>query len=248
LLHRRVGDLLDYVLDPGLRPQRLLMPSSPAARTLWRNRVTDPRSAEAIDAVVPLAPRAAVFVADTMAAIAVVLLVATRTAIGIWAWHLTPLTARSRAGWFAFGVVRIVLFRETWWSGAGSSSRRCPAACVAFLRRAVRWSRERGTPSRACSAPTATSHAWAAATCTELGIARHYTRPRRPQISGKAKALVKTLLPNEPDASPPEKRPPRTGAPRLSPLVQPPPTRTARSAAGRPSAASQALVTAWASE
>ena len=37
------------------------------------------------------------------------------------------------------------------------------------------------------------SHAWAAA-CAELGIARRYTRPRRPQTNGKAEALVKTLL------------------------------------------------------
>jgi len=31
-------------------------------------------------------------------------------------------------------------------------------------------------------------------TCTELGIERRYTRPRRPQTNGKAEALVKTLL------------------------------------------------------
>jgi transposase InsO family protein len=37
------------------------------------------------------------------------------------------------------------------------------------------------------------SHAWAAA-CAQVGVARRYTRPRRPQTNGKAEALVKILL------------------------------------------------------
>ena len=36
------------------------------------------------------------------------------------------------------------------------------------------------------------SHLWRT-TCAEHGIARRYTRPRRPQTNGKAEALIKTL-------------------------------------------------------
>ena len=71
-----------------------------------------------------------------------------------------------------------------------------PADCVAFLRRAVAWYGEHGiTVERVLSdnGNGYRSHAWAA-TCAELGIARRYTRPRRPQTNGKAEALVKTLL------------------------------------------------------
>ena len=71
-----------------------------------------------------------------------------------------------------------------------------PADCVAFLRRAIDWYAQRGiTVERVLSdnGNGYRSHAWAAA-CAELGIARRYTRPRRPQTNGKAEALVKTLL------------------------------------------------------
>ena len=71
-----------------------------------------------------------------------------------------------------------------------------PGDCVAFLRRALSWYRERGiTVERVLSdnGNGYRSHAWAAA-CAELGVARRYTRPRRPQTNGKAEALVKTLL------------------------------------------------------
>ncbi len=72
-----------------------------------------------------------------------------------------------------------------------------PADCVAFLRRAVAWyarARDHGRARASATTATATARiAWAAA-CAELGIARRYTRPRRPQTNGKAEALVKTLL------------------------------------------------------
>lgn len=70
------------------------------------------------------------------------------------------------------------------------------ADCVAFLRRAVSWYREQGIEVERVLSDNGNgyrSHDWANA-CTELGIARRYTRPRRPQTNGKAEALVKTLL------------------------------------------------------
>ena len=53
-----------------------------------------------------------------------------------------------------------------------------------------------GSRSSASSPTTATATAPTpgATTCADLGIARRYTRPRRPQTNGKAEALVKTLL------------------------------------------------------
>ena len=71
-----------------------------------------------------------------------------------------------------------------------------PPDCVAFLGRAVGWYRERGIAVERVLSDNGNgyrSHAWAAA-CAGLGVARRYTRPRRPQTNGKAEALVKTLL------------------------------------------------------
>ena len=71
-----------------------------------------------------------------------------------------------------------------------------PADCVAFFGRAVAWYAERGiTVERVLSdnGNGYRSFAWRDA-CTQLGIQRRYTRPRRPQTNGKAEALVKTLL------------------------------------------------------
>lgn len=71
-----------------------------------------------------------------------------------------------------------------------------PAACSAFLRRAVDWYREHGITVERVLTDNGNgyrSHAWTAA-CAELGVTRRYTRPRRPQTNGKAEALVKTLL------------------------------------------------------
>ncbi len=71
-----------------------------------------------------------------------------------------------------------------------------PGDCVAFLGRAARWYADRGISIEGVLSDNGNgyrSHAWAAA-CAELGIARRYTRPRRPQTNGKAEALVKTLL------------------------------------------------------
>lgn len=71
-----------------------------------------------------------------------------------------------------------------------------PADCVAFLRRANAWYAEHGVIVERVLSDNGNgyrSFAWRDA-CTELGIQRRYTRPRRPQTNGKAEALVKTLL------------------------------------------------------
>jgi transposase InsO family protein len=71
-----------------------------------------------------------------------------------------------------------------------------PPDCVAFLRRAVAWYAEREISVERVLTDNGNgyrSFAWRDA-CTQLGIQRRYTRPRRPQTNGKAEALVKTLL------------------------------------------------------
>jgi transposase InsO family protein len=71
-----------------------------------------------------------------------------------------------------------------------------PAACTAFLRRAVAWYREHGVIVERVLTDNGNgyrSFAWRD-TCSELAIQCRYTRPRRPQTNGKAEALVKTLL------------------------------------------------------
>jgi preprotein translocase subunit SecY len=85
----------------------------------WRNRRTDPGVPEVDDVVLPLAARIGFLVAGTgQLMIAVFLVTLPNTGIDIWPWPLTPLTARSTAGWFAFGLAGIMLARETRWSAA----------------------------------------------------------------------------------------------------------------------------------
>lgn len=70
-----------------------------------------------------------------------------------------------------------------------------PSDCAAFLHRAVSWYREQGIVVERVLSDNGNgyrSFAWRDA-CAELGVARRYTRPRRPQTNGKAEALVKTL-------------------------------------------------------
>jgi transposase InsO family protein len=70
-----------------------------------------------------------------------------------------------------------------------------PAACAAFLRRAVHWFAEHAIAVERVLSDNGNgyrSFAWRD-TCLQLGIQRRYTRPRRPQTNGKAEALIKTL-------------------------------------------------------
>jgi len=85
----------------------------------WRNRTTDPGAPETDDVVFPHAVRTGFLVAGLgQLVIALFLVLFPNAAIDIWPWPLTPLTARSTAGWFAFGLVGIMLVRETRWSAA----------------------------------------------------------------------------------------------------------------------------------
>jgi hypothetical protein len=85
----------------------------------WRNRTTDPGTPEADDVVFPRPARIAFLVAGLAQLVIVLFLILfPSAAIDIWPWPLTPLTARSTAGWFAFGLVGVMLARETRWSAA----------------------------------------------------------------------------------------------------------------------------------
>jgi transposase InsO family protein len=71
-----------------------------------------------------------------------------------------------------------------------------PADCVRFLRRTINWYADHGITIERVISDNGNgyrSFAWRDA-CSQLGIQRRYTRPRRPQTNGKAEALVKTLL------------------------------------------------------
>lgn len=70
------------------------------------------------------------------------------------------------------------------------------ATCAAFLRHAHAWFAHRGVAVER----VLTDNAWACrkdtwrAVCTELGIARRFTRPWRPQTNGKVERFHRTLL------------------------------------------------------
>lgn len=85
----------------------------------WRNQQTDDRQPEPSDAVVPASVRTAarVFAAGAFIG-AAVFFVSPSTAIDIWPWDLTPLTARVLASFTAqVGVGALVLSLDQRWSG-----------------------------------------------------------------------------------------------------------------------------------
>lgn len=87
---------------------------------LWlRNQRTDPRRPEPGDPIVPLTVRrgAQAFAAGAFVA-AAVFFISPDTAIDIWPWELTPLTARVLASFIAqVGVGALVLSFDQRWSG-----------------------------------------------------------------------------------------------------------------------------------
>jgi hypothetical protein len=86
---------------------------------LWlANRRTDPGTAEAGDPVVPAGVRTTFGTLGVIVlAGAIAAFIAPRLAVEIWAWPLTPLTARVIAGWFALmGVGAVALACEPRWS------------------------------------------------------------------------------------------------------------------------------------
>ena len=107
--------------------------------------------------------------------------------------HGDGLTRSRRAGW---QYLHLAIDDHSRLAYAELLASESPADCVAFLRRAVSWYRERGISVERVLSDNGNgyrSFAWRDA-CAELGIQRRYTRPRRPQTNGKAEALVKTLL------------------------------------------------------
>jgi hypothetical protein len=99
--------LLLYILTPLLVPY------------LWyRNRTTDSGAFEALDAVVPEPVRlAAKLIGGALIALAVAGFVYPPLLIDIWAWKLTPLTARVASGWMiVFGGSFFMASLDTRWS------------------------------------------------------------------------------------------------------------------------------------
>jgi hypothetical protein len=84
----------------------------------WRNQSTDPRVLEPGDVAVPQWVRIATGVVGAgLFLIALFMFVFPATAISIWPWSLTPLTARVVAGWFALpGVVGMAFATDFRWS------------------------------------------------------------------------------------------------------------------------------------
>jgi transposase InsO family protein len=98
-----------------------------------------------------------------------------------------------RAGW---QYLHLAIDDHSRLAYAELRARESPADCAAFVRGAVAFYAERGIAVERVLSDNGNgyrSFAWRDA-CAELGIARRYTRPRRPQTNGKAEALVKTLL------------------------------------------------------
>jgi hypothetical protein len=85
----------------------------------WRNRGTDPRDPGADEALVPAAALLAARVCAAGALIAAaVCFLSPETAIDVWPWTLTPLTARVLASFTAqVGVGALVLSLDPRWSG-----------------------------------------------------------------------------------------------------------------------------------
>ncbi len=99
--------LILYVVTP------LLIPA------LWfANRRRDPVRPDAGAAIVPSRVRTAMaWIGGMLVTVALWMFMFPQAAIGVWAWKLTPLTARVMAGWFSLsGVGGLVLATEPRWS------------------------------------------------------------------------------------------------------------------------------------
>ncbi len=86
---------------------------------LWfANRRRDPIQPDAGAAIVPSRVRTAMaWIGGMLVAVALWMFMFPQAAIGVWAWKLTPLTARVMAGWFSLsGVGGLVLANEPRWS------------------------------------------------------------------------------------------------------------------------------------
>ncbi|WP_213816312.1 hypothetical protein [Glaciihabitans sp. dw_435] len=88
------------------------------AAVLVMARHKDPRTAEARDFVIPLAPRVVIAVIGIIAMVCgVVLFVVPGIAVDVWAWPLTPLTARVVGAILTLpGMVNVWLLTDARWS------------------------------------------------------------------------------------------------------------------------------------
>jgi hypothetical protein len=84
----------------------------------WRNRATDPGTAEPGEPPLPGGVRPAMWaVGGVQSVIALVLLLSPETMIDSWPWTLTPLTAQTLGGWFALpGVTALMMAADGRWS------------------------------------------------------------------------------------------------------------------------------------
>ncbi len=107
--HRHIA-FLAWVVLYGITP--LLIPA------LWfRNRTTDPHVLQPNEAVAPGARLALAGIGVGGVMIALVLFVSPGLSIRVWPWHLTPLAARTLAGWFVLtGAIGLSLASERRWS------------------------------------------------------------------------------------------------------------------------------------
>ncbi len=84
----------------------------------WRNRKADPGTSEAVDAIVPGFARLGMTGFGVLAGLtSLFLVIAPASAIPLWPWLLTPLTARVMGGWFALlAVGGLTISRDNRWS------------------------------------------------------------------------------------------------------------------------------------
>lgn len=88
---------------------------------LWlRNRAADPGTPDAHDAVLPRAVRRVIAVAGAAElAIGVWMFAWPDSAVGLWPWRLTSLTARVLAAWFVMpGLSALLIARDARWSAS----------------------------------------------------------------------------------------------------------------------------------
>jgi hypothetical protein len=84
----------------------------------WRNRATDPGTAEPGEPALPRHVRSVLFAVGALqSVVALVLLLSPQTMIDNWPWQLTPLTAQTLGGWFALpGVTALMMAIDGRWS------------------------------------------------------------------------------------------------------------------------------------